>query len=67
MCLADSTLTLAIKQTKIQESALTGVPRDDVVGLQLAATLKDIATDLGVSLMTVSKALRSHSDISEET
>src|SRR5713226_7980051 len=29
--------------------------------------MKDIARDLGVSLMTVSKALRSHSDISEET
>jgi LacI family transcriptional regulator len=29
--------------------------------------MKDIARDLGVSLMTVSKALRSHADISEET
>jgi LacI family transcriptional regulator len=29
--------------------------------------MKDIADDLGVSLMTVSKALRSHSDISEKT
>src|SRR5260370_10762075 len=29
--------------------------------------MKDIAQDLGVSLMTVPKALRSHSDISEET
>lgn len=29
--------------------------------------MKDIAEDLGVSLMTVSKALRLHSDISEET
>ncbi len=29
--------------------------------------MKDIAEDLGVSLMTVSKALRSHTDISEET
>jgi LacI family transcriptional regulator len=29
--------------------------------------MKDIARDLGVSLMTVSKALRSHTDISEET
>ncbi len=29
--------------------------------------MKDIAKDLGVSLMTVSKALRSHTDISEET
>jgi LacI family transcriptional regulator len=29
--------------------------------------MKDIARDLGVSLMTVSKALRSHSDISDET
>jgi LacI family transcriptional regulator len=29
--------------------------------------MKDIARDLGVSLMTVSKALRNHSDIGEET
>jgi LacI family transcriptional regulator len=29
--------------------------------------MKDIAEDLGVSLMTVSKALRGHSDISEST
>jgi LacI family transcriptional regulator len=29
--------------------------------------MKDIAEDLGVSLMTVSKALRNHADISEET
>lgn len=29
--------------------------------------MKDIAEDLGVSLMTVSKALRGHTDISEET
>ncbi len=33
----------------------------------MSARMKDIAQDLGVSLMTVSKALRSHSDISEET
>jgi LacI family transcriptional regulator len=33
----------------------------------VSARMKDIAQDLGVSLMTVSKALRSHSDISEET
>jgi LacI family transcriptional regulator len=33
----------------------------------MAVRMKDIARDLGVSLMTVSKALRSHSDISEET
>ena len=32
-----------------------------------AARMKDIAKDLGVSLMTVSKALRNHSDISERT
>ncbi len=29
--------------------------------------MKDIARELGVSLMTISKALRNHSDISEET
>jgi LacI family transcriptional regulator len=29
--------------------------------------MKDIAQDLGVSLMTVSKALRNHSDISQQT
>ncbi len=33
----------------------------------MAARIKDIAADLGVSLMTVSKALRNHSDISEKT
>jgi LacI family transcriptional regulator len=33
----------------------------------MAVRMKDIAQDLGVSLMTVSKALRSHSDISEQT
>ena len=29
--------------------------------------MKDIALDLGVSLMTVSKAIRNHSDISQQT
>lgn len=33
----------------------------------MAVRMKDIAEDLGVSLMTVSKALRNHSDISEQT
>lgn len=33
----------------------------------MAVRMKDIAEDLGVSLMTVSKALRNHSDISEKT
>ena len=33
----------------------------------MAVTMKDIARDLQVSLMTISKALRNHSDISEET
>jgi len=33
----------------------------------MAVTLKDIARDLGVSVITVSKALRDHSDISQET
>jgi len=33
----------------------------------MAVRLKDIARDLGVSLMTVSKALRNHPDISEGT
>jgi LacI family transcriptional regulator len=33
----------------------------------LAVRMKDIARDLGVSLMTVSKALRNHSDISQQT
>ncbi len=33
----------------------------------MAVRMKDIADDLGVSLMTVSKALRGHIDISEET
>ena len=33
----------------------------------MVVRLKDIARDLGVSLMTVSKALRGMDDISEET
>lgn len=33
----------------------------------MAVRLKDIARDLGVSVITVSKALRDHSDISKET
>ena len=33
----------------------------------MAVRMKDIAADLGVSLVTVSKVLRNHSDISEET
>ena len=33
----------------------------------MGVTLKDIARDLGVSIITVSKALRNHSDISEHT
>ena len=33
----------------------------------MAVRMKDIAQDLGVSLMTVSKALRNHRDISDET
>jgi LacI family transcriptional regulator len=33
----------------------------------MAVRLKDIASDLGVSVVTVSKVLRNHSDISEET
>jgi LacI family transcriptional regulator len=35
--------------------------------LRMAVRLKDIAQDLGVSLMTVSKALRNHPDISDGT
>ncbi|MGH9512664.1 MAG: LacI family DNA-binding transcriptional regulator [Terriglobales bacterium] len=33
----------------------------------MATTMKDIAQDLGVSVVTVSKVLRNHSDISAET
>jgi len=33
----------------------------------MAVTMKDIARDLGVSVVTVSKVLRSHSDISAQT
>ena len=33
----------------------------------LAVRMKDIAEDLNVSLMTVSKALRNHADVAEET
>ena len=34
---------------------------------QLPVRMKDIADDLGVSVMTVSKALRNHSDVSQKT
>src|SRR5664279_6615536 len=33
----------------------------------MPTTMKDIARDLGVSIVTVSKVLRNHEDISEET
>lgn len=33
----------------------------------MATTMKDIARDVGVSIITVSKALRNHEDISEKT
>ena len=33
----------------------------------MVVRMKDIAQDLGVSLVTVSKVLRNHPDISEET
>ena len=33
----------------------------------MPARLKDIARDLGVSVVTVSKVLRNHADIGEET
>ena len=33
----------------------------------MAITMKDIARDLGVSVVTVSKVLRNHSDISAKT
>jgi LacI family transcriptional regulator len=38
-----------------------------MVNSSMAVRLKDIARDLGVSVITVSKALRDHSDISDET
>src|SRR6201997_787230 len=38
-----------------------------MVNSSMAVRLKDIARDLGVSVITVSKALRDHSDISQET
>src|SRR5262250_1098081 len=49
--------------------AVTGplAPTSNMVKSNMAVTLKDIARDLGVSVITVSKALRDHSDISEET
>ena len=33
----------------------------------MPATMKDIARDLGVSVVTVSKVLRNHQDIGDET
>src|SRR6266576_4822088 len=41
--------------------------RPFVLKSSMAVRLKDIARDLGVSVITVSKALRDHSDISQET
>ena len=41
--------------------------RADRSGDPLTTTMKDIARDLGLSLMTISKALRNHGDVSEET
>src|SRR5437667_11322265 len=38
-----------------------------VLKSSMAVRLKDIARDLGVSVITVSKALSDHSDISQET
>ena len=35
--------------------------------VSLAVRMKDIAQDLSLSLMTVSKALRNHTDVAEET
>jgi len=35
--------------------------------IPMAVTMKDIARDLGVSVVTVSKVLRNHSDIGDET
>jgi len=37
------------------------------VKFSMAVTMKDIARDLGVSIVTVSKVLRNHSDISAQT
>src|SRR5215475_8062951 len=42
-------------------------PPSNMVNSNMAVTLKDIARDLGVSVITVSKALRDHSDISVQT
>ncbi|HEY9141145.1 MAG TPA: LacI family DNA-binding transcriptional regulator, partial [Bryobacteraceae bacterium] len=33
----------------------------------MAVTMKDIARELGLSVVTISKVIRNHSDISEET
>src|SRR3984885_4871141 len=40
---------------------------DHVLGVSMAVRLKDIARDLGVSVVTVSKVLRGNTDISEAT
>src|SRR4030042_6254696 len=42
------------------------LPREEK-GLVMPIRLKDIAQDLGVSAVTVSKVVRNHPDISEET
>ena len=35
--------------------------------VKMAVTMKDIARELGLSVVTVSKVIRNHSDIGEET
>src|ERR1700721_2326880 len=40
---------------------------DHVLGVSMAVRLKDIARDLGVSVVTVSKVLRGNADIGEAT
>jgi LacI family transcriptional regulator len=44
-----------------------GLPAKQLLYLYMPVRLKDIARDLGVSLITVSKAVRGMEDISEET
>jgi LacI family transcriptional regulator len=50
-----------------QASARLGSPFLACDNYAMATTMKDIARDLGVSVVTVSKVLRNHSDISEQT
>ena len=50
-----------------EQSAALSVWEDTLYANRMAVTMKDIAQDIGVSIITVSKVLRGHTDIGPET